>query len=71
MPGQRGRIDQVANRVGIASINMFVSDAAGTAEYDTGGKLLESNSTTYVIPSDLPTTQPTTFQTWILPPPHP
>jgi hypothetical protein len=45
-------------------IEMFVFDPAGTEEWRLAGKLLESESNTYVFPDDLP--RQNTFQTWML-----
>lgn len=49
----------------IQFINMFVSDPAGTAEYMFQGRLLTTNSNSYVFPNDLPMDK-STFQTWVV-----
>lgn len=53
-----------ANR-NVQFINMFVSDPAGTAEYNFLGHTLTSNSNTFTFPNNLPMTG-STFQTWVL-----
>jgi hypothetical protein len=43
---------------------MFVFDPAGTAEWETAGKLLQSNTKNFIFPNNLP--QQNTFHTWML-----
>jgi hypothetical protein len=60
------RFDEVFSNAdgSIQFIEMFVSDPNGTHETFIAGKLLESDTQTYVFPNDLPNEN--TFQTWIL-----